>query len=239
MSRARIPLLIGCTGALVLSFSAVAFSQPPSPTPPFEQPSEGFPFAYFGAAEDAADPDQPEASDNDVAHFDTTGEEPVGMFRKLGQPGSQAGETVFGLDNQLGFKYFFVDRTCGGGSPRIQLAIDLDGDGDSEGNLHGHVSPPWAGCEMEEWVYENLTDDQLRWEVGAGLPGSRPFPFFTWDEIETAFGTASVLEGSLVEDAHAFSAPNRGDAFYDLVSIGNRTFEDHNDSAQRGEGNAP
>jgi hypothetical protein len=220
--RRRSVVIVVAVAALMLGATTMAVS-----SDLFEGPSEGQQFKYFGPAFDDTDPDQetPGVDDNDVAHFDTTGEAPVGMFRNVG-------ELVWELDNQLGFKYFLVNRTCGAGSPRIQLAVDEDGDGVADGNLHGHVRPPWANCPSGKWVYEDLTDDELRWEVGVGLTGARAFPFRTWTEIENLLGPATVLSGMLVEDSHAFSAANKGHAYYDLVTIGNRTFEDHNDSAR-------
>lgn len=230
----RRSLVVGIIAAvLVLGLGAVAMS-----AGPFEQPAEGQQFLYFGPAEDGSDPDMPESTDNDVAHFDTTSGEPVGMFRRLGQPGSDAGEQVFELDNQLGVKYFLESpRQCGAGSPRIQLAVDEDGDGSPDGNLHGHIPDPPAynnNCPNDKWVYVDLADDEPRWEIGPGLTGARAFPFYTWTEVEGFLGPAFVTEGMLIEDAQAFKGDNRGIAFYDLVSIGNRTFEDHNDSGERG-----
>ena len=218
MSRVKLALLLGAVAALVPGAVAISADV-------FE--SQGQKFHYFGPATDATDPDQPESSDNDVARFDTTGEAPVGMTRKVD-------ETVFALDNQLHFKYFLQNRTCGAGSPRIQLAVDTDGDGDVEGNLHGHVRPPYSACPPDKWVFEDLTDDELRWEIGAGLPGSRSFPYYTWTEVEGLLGAAIVRRGTLIEDSHAFSPANKGVAYYDNVQIGNQDFEDHNDSANTG-----
>ena len=73
------------------------------------------------------------------------------------------------LDNMLEFKAYFQNRSCGGGSPRIQLAVDLDGDGVSDGNLHGHwPPPPFSGCLPNRWAYNDLTDELPRWEIGSG-----------------------------------------------------------------------
>jgi len=48
------------------------------------------------------------------------------------------------LDNVLEFKSYFENRRCGGGSPRIQLAIDLNGDGIPDGNALGYTAPSFA-----------------------------------------------------------------------------------------------
>ena len=53
------------------------------------------------------------------------------------------GGRITAFDNQLGLKYFFVaPRTCGGGSPRVTLLVDTDGDCRTNFAAHGHVNPP-------------------------------------------------------------------------------------------------
>lgn len=83
------------------------------------------------------------------------------------------------LDEHLTVRYYFVGpKTCGGGSPRIQLAIDTDGEGVSNGNAFGSIgpSPSFTGCQMNEWVTEDLTISVLegtqsvgRWSSNASL----------------------------------------------------------------------
>lgn len=154
------------------------------------------------------------------------------------------------LDHQLNFhRAFDAPHTCGGGSPRIQMLIDANGDGRFQQApagpdfvAHGHVRPPHAGCEMSEptpndggpapstllWRFEDLTDEQARWEItpgsvatGIGLPA---FPYALWDVFEAAihlaFPNHQVLDGRLIED---FS-PTPGVAYYDLITIFDLTF---------------
>ena len=197
----------------------------------------GFKFELFGTAQDATDP---ENSSNDVAKFDTTGGAFAGAIRKLDLK-------ISDLDSQLSFKYFFPTsttpptRSCGGGSPRLTLIVDANGDGafnQTAGDFaaHGHVSPPYTGCAPDVWVFENLTDGQLRWEVtpGGAVPGIPVFPFVTWDTLETAVETLFpdhvVLSGLLVDDSGGFFAAAAGIAFYDLVTIGNGTLQSRNDT---------
>jgi len=148
------------------------------------------------------------------------------------------------LDHQLNFHRAFVaPHSCGGGSPRMQVAIDSDGDGDFDFNGHGHVRPgvgnSFAGCESTVptgapdapsvstlvWRFEDLTDEQVRWEVTPSTAVPPPFgPIgpaggantFTWDMFEAAihgaFPNHRVLWVSLVEDA----TPGR--TYYDLVT---------------------
>jgi hypothetical protein len=48
-------------------------------------------------------------------------------------------QTVHSLDGLISVDYFLVDgKICVGGSPRIQLAVDTDGDGLSNGNAFGY-----------------------------------------------------------------------------------------------------
>lgn len=198
----------------------------------------GFKFELFGTAQDSSDPENPS---NDVIKVNTTGVAVAGAVRKL--------DTKFGdLNNQLSFKYFFPTsttpptRSCGGGSPRVTLVVDANGDkifdqGAGDFAAHGHPSP-FVGCAADKWVFENLTDDQLRWEVTPGgvVVGIPVFPFVTWDTlraaVEAQFPDNVVLRGLLVDDSGGFFAAAAGIAFYDLVTIGNGTLQGRNDTAE-------
>src|SRR5256885_7613590 len=56
---------------------------------------------------------------------------------------------------------FRSSRTCGGGSPRIQLAISTDGGGRSDGNAHGYVGHTsfGGGCLTGVWDYVNRLEE--------------------------------------------------------------------------------
>jgi hypothetical protein len=146
-------------------------------------------------------------------------------------------------------KAFFVPpKTCVGGSPRVQLAIDLDGDGESNGNAHGNFGPgPFGtGCPPALiWHAEDLTDAAPRWDVtqllGAGeidpldLGAVNPF-LVPWPLLEALVGTFPnhlVCTVALVDDT--FGAPGMsGVAYYDLFSAGRATWVDRADTAGRG-----
>jgi hypothetical protein len=147
------------------------------------------------------------------------------------------GIKITALDNQLGLKYYFeAPRSCGGGSPRITLLVDADGDGTFNQSpsgpdfaAHGHVNPPaLALCPPNKWVYEDLTDDQNRWEV---TPGGQAgiFGYQPWEIVESAINTTfpnhRILAGFLVDDSCSFHAAACGKAYYDLVTVENRTLE--------------
>src|SRR5687768_13184079 len=90
-------------------------------------------FLLGGTAQHALDPENPA---NEVIEINTLAEPFSGTVSRT------LDTQLYLLDNMLEFKSYYDLRSCGGGSPRIQLAIDLDGDGVSDGNAFGHVKPP-------------------------------------------------------------------------------------------------
>ena len=145
---------------------------------------------------------------------------------------------ITALDEHLTVRYFFVGptKTCGLGSPRIQLAIDTNNDGVSDGNIHGHIgpSPAFTGCQQNTWVTEDLTISALegnqalnRWDAGPlGCPNTAP-----WDLIKLCISNVypnhQVLSAFLVEDPAPF-VPG-GVTYYDDITLGYRTLEDASD----------
>lgn len=197
-----------------------------------ELPGLGHKFRLLFAMMDNQDPQNPT---NDVVSVLTT-PATIGVALRNLPPGIK----ISALDTQLGFKYYFVNRSCGGGSPRVTLRVDANGDGtfdQSAGDFAAHGHPnPFVGCPAEEWVYENLTDNGPRWEVTPGgvVPGIPVFPFVTWDVLEAAvtgaFPNHRVLTGALVDDSCSFFAASCGQAYYDLLTVENRTLENDQDT---------
>jgi hypothetical protein len=196
----------------------------------------GYGFLLGGTAQNSRDPENPA---NETIRIDTS----TGGFGTVSRP---LNTKISTLDNQLELKaYFVAPKTCVGGSPRVQLAIDLNGDGQSDGNAHGYVGtlPFGAGCVSNVWQYFDLTDLVARWDVtqltGVGelvLPGGQnPFTV-PWDVFEAAvslFPLHKVCSGALVDDT--FGIPGMsGIAHYDLISIGRATWSNHRDTAGRG-----
>jgi hypothetical protein len=156
------------------------------------------------------------------------------------------GVKIHELDNMLEFKAYFASglpgRSCGGGSPRFQLAIDLDGDGVSNGNAFGYYgAPSTVGCPPNIWKYEDFTDLILRWDLSqlAGTGEIFPPPPFqvSWDVAEIligAFPNHVVCSGALVDDIYFASPAGQGDAYYDVISIGDETWTEFADTAGRG-----
>ncbi len=210
--------------------------------PDFSQANENQNYKLAGTMQRALDPQNP---DNEVISSRLDVSDPDALFavasRKLLVKIAQ-------LDNQVQTKYFFVTpRNCNGGSPRIQLAIDIDGDGRSDGNAFGYIGPAFSftPCTQDEWKFEDLTDAQNRWELsqffGAngfctthpGVCPAQPTPFvIPWDAMEaffTAIPTHKVLTGALVDDTFG-AVGQAGTAYYDNLTIGKRTLDGWEDT---------
>jgi hypothetical protein len=216
-------------------------------------------FFLSGTAENARDPENPA---NEVIRIRTD----VPPF--FGAISRRLNVKIQTLDNQLESKFWLqTPKTCVGGSPRMQLAIDLDGDGRSDGNAFGYfgVSPFGAGCPFNVWIYEDLTggdtitgpgpglsgppnltpNEEMEWDASQlanrtvgpvlTLPPGTNAQTLTWTALETAvsaFPNHQVCSGAVVDDT--FGAPGQsGTAYYDLISIGNATWNNHNDTASR------
>jgi hypothetical protein len=187
----------------------------------------GSSFKLFGKARMTRDP---ENRANVVLEVVSDGATPVGASRDL------KNVQLWQLDHQLNFHRAFVaPHSCGGGSPRIILLIDSDGDGDRDFSANGHVRPPFAACETSTptgdpnrpsrstlvWRFEDVTDEQTRWEITGGtVPNFPAFPGATWDMLEqlvsSAFPNHRVLRGILLED---FNNTGPGTSYYDLITI--------------------
>jgi hypothetical protein len=215
-------------------------------------------FFLRGTAMRALDP---ENSKNEVVSLTSVFPGPPAQFGSLVRF-FRRGVKVPDLDNQLEAKVWFPTlpaqggpTNCGVGSPRMQLAIDRDGDGDFDGNLFGAVGPfpAFAACPQNTWIYEDFTGpDTILGMAGAqGIsppqPGSPPNEQGEWDTSQLggvafgvtwsgveAFMTAThpnhrVCSASLVHD---FGAPP-GKMYADIVSAGDATFNEHEDIAGR------
>jgi hypothetical protein len=196
-----------------------------------------------------SDPENPE---NDVIRIRTD----VAPF--FGTVSRKVNVKVDKLDNMLEFKSWFktegAGKSCSGGAPRFQLAIDTDGNGVSNGNAFGYfgASPGFMGCPMQTWLYEDLTgagdiaitggvlapstgqtfpNEELEWDL-TQFGGAF---YNTWSQVEVFFAARPlhlVCTVALVDDT--FSPVMTGTAYYDIISGGRATFEDRHDVAGRG-----
>lgn len=192
-------------------------------------------YKLFGTAQNGVDPQNPF---NDVIKFDTTNGAIAGALRILGDH-----VQVKMLTNQIELKYFFASpRTCGGGSPRIQLGIDGDGDGDfkqspgsPDQNAFGYLGDKafGGGCLMDMWVHEDMTDTAMKWDLSQWVPTPPCDMTCSWQQVVAYFQTNwpnhRVLNAVLVDDAGV-----AGCAYFDLVNSGARTYTNREDASGNG-----
>jgi len=217
-------------GQLVLSSTDLASMSDPGGTQE-ELPGLGHKFELLFAMEDDQDPQN---LTNDVISVLTTTAYPagIGVAYRDTPPGFKIGA----LTNQLQLKYYMPARSCGGGSPRIQIAIDTDGDGVSNGNAFGYVGHTGfgGGCLTGVWDYVDMTDSvPFRWDLTQFGLG-----YHNWQSavaaISTGFPNHKVLSGSLVDDSCSFAPTSCGEAYYDLFTFENRTLEQDQDTVKNG-----
>jgi hypothetical protein len=217
-------------GNLILGSNDVSVMSTPAFTQE-ELPGLGHKFELLFAMNDDQDPQN---VTNDVISVVTTTDYPAGIGVAIRN--TPPGFKIAALDHQINLKYYFPLRTCAGGSPRIQVGIDRDGDGNFDGNAFGYVghAPFGAGCITAEWDIIDMTDNIGRWDLsqfGGGMT-------MTWDDAETfittAFPNHRVVYGSLVDDSCSFALASCGQAYYDLFTYENRTLEQDQDTVKGG-----
>jgi hypothetical protein len=218
----------------------------PATTDPSHLP-EGGKYKLFGTAKDDVDPQN---AFNEVISFDTTDPNAIaGAVRGFGDH-----VKINMLTDQVELKYYLVGRTCGFGSPRIQLGISGDGDpqfnqfpGGPDQNAFGYIGnmPFGGGCLMNQWVFEDMTNSVPKWDLsqyaatgsGAFCTGLNAFTC-TWQQVvtflNTRFPNHRVLNAVLVDDSGSFFAEDRGCGYFDLVSTGGRTLTSHADTGDGG-----
>ena len=219
--------------------------QPDDASTQEELPGLGHKFELLGVMEKDIDPENASgnpgssgggAGGNEVISSTMTPTSIALAYRSL-----PPGIDIRALTNQINLKYYFVaPRSCGGGSPRVVLLVDTDGDGDTDFAANGHVNPPaYAGCVSDKWKIEDLTDDLPRWEPtpGNAIPGFPFWPPSPWKTfaatVAAAFPNHKVHAGFLVDDSCSFFAASCGKAYYDLLTIENRTLEIWQDAVKK------
>ena len=219
--------------------------QPDDASTEGELPGLGHKFELFGNMNKDFDPENTVANSGNsgggAGGNETISSTPTSTEFSFAYRSLPPGIHIKALTNQIGLKYYFVaPRTCHGGSPRITLLVDSDGDGNTNFAAHGHVNPPaYSGCIMNDWKYEDLTDILPRWEVtGASVPGIVPNVYLPWDQFSTAIAAAfpahKIRAAFLLDgEACSFSALGCGKAYFDLVTIENRTLEIWQDAVKK------
>jgi len=179
--------------------------------------------------------------DNDVISVFTTPAIPggIGVAVRNMLPGAK----VATLTDQINIKYFFPSRSCAGGSPRIQLFVD-PGDGTPPHNAFGYVghSAFGTGCLTGTWDLvdmANLLDPTPRWDLSQFLASGHPAAACdmtcSWSQVVAFFDTLPnhvVHSGGVFDDSCSFAPLSCGQAFYDLLTIENRTLENRQDTVQ-------
>lgn len=180
----------------------------------------------------------PQNSDNDVISVFTTQAIPAGFG--VAVRNMLPGAKVQTITDQLGIKYFFPSRSCAGGSPRIQLFID-PGDGTPPRNAFGYVGHEafGVGCLTAQWDtidMANLMDPVQRWDLSQWLTkGAACDMTCTWSQVVAFFSTLPnhvVLSGGVFDDSCSFAPTSCGKAFYDLLTVENRTLQNRQDTVQ-------
>ena len=156
------------------------------------------------------------------------------------------GTTVASMTDQVNLKYYLpggADRsTCSGGSPRIQLYID-PGDGTGPRNAFGYVGHAafGAGCIAGKWDFvdlSNLADPTAYWDLSQFLASGHAAACdmtCTWAQVVAFFTTlpdSHVLSGGVYDDSCSFDSLACGKAYYDLLTVENRTLTNKEDTVQ-------
>jgi hypothetical protein len=184
----------------------------------------------------------PQNTDNDVISLLAT-PNTIGVAVRNMLPGT----TVASMTDQINIKYYLPgppDRsTCSGGSPRIQLYID-PGDGTGPRNAFGYVGHAafGAGCVAGKWDFvdlSNLNDPTPYWDLSQFLASGHAAAACdmtcTWAEVVAAFATlpnSHVLSGGVYDDSCSFDPAACGKAYYDLLTVENRTLTNKEDTVQ-------
>jgi hypothetical protein len=118
---------------------------------------------------------------------------------------------------RLSFDTFYeTGVSCGGGSPRFQLAVDTDGDGTSNGNVFVYAGPypNFNLCPDGAWAHEDLMAGTLNWD-STQLGG----PFYgTQADAISAGGASIVLRATAVWDSW-WQAPGRSVIWLDNLRV--------------------
>jgi hypothetical protein len=108
--------------------------------------------------------------------------------------------TTFADLRELSASYNVVEGRFGGGSPRFQVALDNDGDGDSDGNVFVYLgTPPNFDDEPSGWESTGnlLLSEDLRFDL---TQFGGPF-YGSYEDALELVGDAEVVSVNLVVDA--------------------------------------
>ena len=173
----------------------------------------------------------PQNADNDAISVVTSTAYPAGIGVAVRNMLPRA--KIATLTNQLSIKYYFPSRSCGGGSPRFQLYID-PGNGTPPRNAFGYIGHGGfgTGCLTGVWDFVDMTDSvPARWDITQFAGG-----YQNWAGVVAFFNTMYpnhvVLSGGIYDDSCSFAPTSCGKAYYDLLTVENRTLENRQDTVQ-------
>lgn len=116
----------------------------------------------------------------------------------------------------LAYDHFYERGSCGGGSPRYQLRIDLDNDFAPDANVFVYAGPfpNFGGCAAGRWVNDRLDLGQKRFDASQ-VGGSF---YNTQAEAHAAAGIAhQVLSVTFVWDSAWLFGPS--DMWFDDIQV--------------------
>jgi hypothetical protein len=137
-------------------------------------------------------------------------------------------ELLFEELEELGTEYNLTDDGAGGGSPRFQVALDEDGDGDADGNVFVYIGTP-----------PNFDDDPSGWEDTGNLLESTDTrfdttqfggPFFgTYAQAVALVGELPIVDIALVVDGGWFQSDGEQTVLFDDIRVHDCQIEDEDE----------
>lgn len=100
----------------------------------------------------------------------------------------------------LSTEFNVTDDDCAGGSPRFQINLDTDNDGDTDGNIFAYLGPQpsYTGCTPNTWLGSGDLLDNSRFLDTSQLGGTF---YDTYANALATYGTATVTGVQLVVDS--------------------------------------
>lgn len=126
---------------------------------------------------------------------------------------------TFAEITELGADFNVTDDDCGGGSPRFQLGLDTDGDGDFDGNIFVHFgpSPNFTECPSGWQSTDNLIGNTDVGRYDASQVGGSGFG--TYQQALAVAGGFRVLSIQLVADGSWFFGDGEQTVLVDNVLV--------------------
>lgn len=130
---------------------------------------------------------------------------------------------TFDQIESLGTDFRVVTGDCGAGSPRFQVGVDMDGDGDFDKNVFVYLGPfpNFSGCGVSWQSSGNLVQaSDARWDTSQIAPGTQ---YNTHAGASALVGSKTVTGVQIVVDS-SFAFPASGQAILvDNVEVNGNT----------------